>query len=263
MPYVQVRGVRLYFEEHGSGPCLIVAHGQLGSVQTASVARAAALAANGLRVIAFDARGHGRSEYSRRSEDYSWAAQAEDLHQLLNALDIERASVCGTSMGAGVALMLALSQPARVERLVLRSPPPFAEDLRAVRRRMGALAWLCRGLGVSLTARIVGLLSRDAERARMIASQRRAALWPAIRGLLFDGEQIPTYLFSSIQAKTLILCHAGDPMHPVRSGEVLQASIAGASLQVAPTAEYWQHNCDAFCALVASFVKNDLPDMNP
>jgi len=69
MPYQLVRGVRLYFEEHGSGPCLIVAHGMLGSVATASVVNAARLAERGLRVIAYDARGHGLSEYSERPED--------------------------------------------------------------------------------------------------------------------------------------------------------------------------------------------------
>jgi|SRR6478609_553144 len=54
MPYTLVRGVRLYFEEHGSGPCLIVAHGMLGSVGMAAVVNAARLAKSGLRVLLFD-----------------------------------------------------------------------------------------------------------------------------------------------------------------------------------------------------------------
>jgi len=93
MPYVSVRGVRLYFEEHGSGPCVIAAHGLFGSVATATVMSATKLAAQGLRVIAYDARGHGRSDYTERSEDYSWSALAEDMHQLMNALGVERAAI--------------------------------------------------------------------------------------------------------------------------------------------------------------------------
>ncbi|MEO7036260.1 MAG: alpha/beta hydrolase [Polyangiaceae bacterium] len=257
MPYTLVRGVRLYFEEHGSGPCLIAAHGMLGSVATASVVNAARLAANGLRVIAYDARGHGLSEYSERSEDYSWAALAQDLHELMNALGIERAAVCGTSMGAGVALLLALTRPARVERLILRSPPPFGEDLLPARRQMGSLAAMYRYLGVQLTASIVSLLSGNAEQARAVAAQRRAALIPAIRGLLFDGAQIPIDRLQEIQAPTLIFGHPGDAMHPLRSAELLRARLTGASLQVAPSAEHWKQNPDQFSELVASFVKGD------
>src|SRR6188768_761325 len=230
MPSVRVRGVRLYFEEHGSGPCVLTAHGMLGSVASTTVMSAAKLAANGLRVIAYDARGHGLSDHTERYEDYSWSALAEDMHQLMNALGIERAAICGTSMGAGVALMLALTQPTRVERLILRSPPPFAEDLRPARRRMGALASMCRYLGVSLTAGIVGMLPGNAEQARMISTQRRAALLPAIRGLLFDGAPFPTERLREIHAPTLIFGHPDDAMHPLRSGELIRDSIPGASL---------------------------------
>jgi pimeloyl-ACP methyl ester carboxylesterase len=257
MPYTLVRGVRLYFEEHGTGPCLIAAHGMLGSVGTASVVNAALLAKSGLRVIAYDARGHGLSEYSQRSADYSWAALAEDLHELMNALDIERAAVCGTSMGAGVALLLALTQPARVERLILRSPPPFAEDLPPVRRRMGSLAVMCHCLGVPLTARIIGLLSGDAEQARTVAAQRRAALVPAIRGLLFDGAQIPVDRLQEIRVPTLIFGHAGDVMHPLRSAELLRSRLLEASLRSVPSAEHWKQHPEQFSELVASFVKGD------
>jgi len=255
MPYVSVRGLQLYYEEHGSGPCVLTAHGMLGSIATATVMNASKLAARGLRVIAYDARGHGRSEYTERHEDYSFHALAEDMHQLLNALGIERASICGTSMGAGVALMLALTQPTRVERLILRSPPPFAEDVRPARRKMRALAAMCRYLGVPLTARIVGMLPGGAEQAQLISTQRRAALLPTIRGLLFEGAPLSNERFGEIRVPTLIFGHAGDALHPLRSGKLIRDSIPGASLHVADSAEYWKQNPDEFCRRVASFIK--------
>jgi pimeloyl-ACP methyl ester carboxylesterase len=259
VPYANVRGLRLYFEEYGAGPCVIALHVQLGSVATATVMNATLLAANGLRVIAYDARGHGRSDHTERRDDYSWASHAEDLHQLMNALGIERATICGTSMGAGVALMLALAQPRRIERLILRSPPPFGEDLVPARRRMGSLAQMCRYLGVPLTARIIGMLPSNAEQARTVAAQRSAALVPAIYGLLFDSAPIPIERFSEIHVPTLILSHPDDAMHPLRSGELIRDSIVGASLRVASSAQHWQQNPDAFCELVASFVKARQP----
>jgi pimeloyl-ACP methyl ester carboxylesterase len=259
MPYVSVRGVRLYFEEHGSGPCVIAAHGMLGSIATATAMSAPKLASNGLRVIAYDARGHGLSDYTDRHEDYSWTALAEDMHQLMNALGIERATICGTSMGAGVALTLALAQPTRVERLILRSPPPFAEDLGPARRRMSALASMCHYLGVPLTALIARMLPGNAEQARMISRQRRAALLPAIRGLLFHGAPLPTERLGEIHVPTRIFCHLGDAMHPLRSGELIRDRIPGASLHVAASAQHWKQNPDEFCALVASFIMAECP----
>ncbi|MEO7037148.1 MAG: hypothetical protein ABI548_24555 [Polyangiaceae bacterium] len=78
-----------------------------------------------------------------------------------------------------------------------------------------------------------------------------------VRGLLFDGAQIPVDRLPEIQAPTLIFGHPGDAMHPLRSAELLRASVPGASLQVAPSAEHWKPNPDQFSELVASFVKGD------
>jgi len=158
-------------------------------------------------------------------------------------------------MGAGVALMLALMQPTKVGRLILRSPPPFAEDLRPARRQLSALSLLCRYLGIRLTAGIVGMLPGGAEQARMISTQRRDALLPAVRGLLFDGAPIPTERLGEIHAPTLIFGHPDDAMHPLRSAELIRDSIPGASLQFVDSAEYWQQHPDEFCQLVASFIK--------
>ena len=64
MPFIHVRGVELYYEEHGSrsDPHLLMAHGLMGSVAVMESfsERPAAIAARGLHVIAYDARGHGR-----------------------------------------------------------------------------------------------------------------------------------------------------------------------------------------------------------
>ncbi len=144
MPAVRVRGIDIYYEEHGStaDPCLIMAHGLLGSIAATPRfgERADDIAARGLHVVAYDARGHGRSGYTTRRSDYRWAAMAEDMAALMQALGIDRASVYGGSMGAGTALMLALAHPERVERLILQSPPPFGTDVKAARQTLGGLA---------------------------------------------------------------------------------------------------------------------------
>jgi pimeloyl-ACP methyl ester carboxylesterase len=72
----------------------------------------------GYRVVAFDNRGHGRSEKLYRLDDYGGPLMAEDARRLLDQLGIARAHVIGYSMGARIAAFLALSHPARVKSLV-------------------------------------------------------------------------------------------------------------------------------------------------
>jgi len=92
------------------------------------------LAAAGLRVAALDLRGRGRSDVSPPGT-YGWPAHAADVQAAAAALDAERFSVIGWSMGAFVAMQIAASAPGRIERLVLMdacSPPP-ADVLALIR----------------------------------------------------------------------------------------------------------------------------------
>lgn len=73
----------------------------------------------GRRVIAFDNRGHGRSEKFYDPAAYAAPKMAEDARALLDHLDIETADVMGYSMGARIAAFLAKAHAARVRSLIL------------------------------------------------------------------------------------------------------------------------------------------------
>jgi pimeloyl-ACP methyl ester carboxylesterase len=246
---------------------VLVAHGLMGSItMSASFGEDfAALAAEGLRVIAYDARGHGRSGLTTDGADYRWASLAEDMYAIIRALGIEKISVYGGSMGAGTALMCALAHPDAVDRLVLNGPPPVGDDLRPVRRQWGAVARLYRLFGSQVTARILTALpqARDA-RARnprldmktFWSSQRRASIVPAIRSVLLEDE-LPIARFAAVQHPALILTHPDDPLHPLASGEALHSVMPHAQLAVAPTASYWQEAPQALRHIVAAFVKGE------
>jgi len=268
MPTVNVRGIDLYYEEYGEGPHLIMAHGLMGSVALLEAfgERPQDIAARGLHVVAYDARGHGRSGYSTRRDDYRFTAQAEDLRGLLDALGIERTSIYGGSMGAGTGLLLALAHPSRVERLILQSPPPFPEDNRPARRMFGSLATAYQLFGAALTSRIVTSLpgARASQQQApaldlraFFASQRRAAIVPAIRGLLLGKPQVLIEQLSEVMHPTLVLTHPDDEFHPLHSGEILHEHMPHAKLAVAPTPTYWQENPDALTHVIASFVKDE------
>jgi 3-oxoadipate enol-lactonase len=258
MPYVCVGGLDLYYEVHGTGPRVVVlAHGALGSIEFTERfgLTVATLAGRGLRVIAYDARGHGRSGFSTRERDYDPQVLAGELLGLLDALDVERVSICGTSMGAASALLLAQAHPERVDRLVLRSPPPLGGDMIPIRRALYGLALMYRVLGVTATARLVALRPGDGERARthaLVRGQRRAAIVPALRGFLaepFDPARLP-----AIAAPTLVLTQPGDALHPLRSGEVLNRLMPAASLCVAPYTGFWRDRSEGMADLIAAFV---------
>ncbi|MBI5288945.1 MAG: alpha/beta fold hydrolase [Chloroflexi bacterium] len=265
MPYISVRGVSLYYEQHGNpgAPRVLVAHGLMGSVAYANRLgqRADAFAERGFYVTAYDARGHGRSGYTTARADYRWGALAEDMHAFIDALGLAPVTVYGGSMGAGTALALALAHPRDVERLALLVPPPFAEDLPPVARTFGALATSYRLLGVPLTARIAEALARRrmqdpaavAELRRFLGAQRRAAVVPAIRGLLLDGAQLPVEQFHEIQHPTIIFTQPEDPIHPLSSGEVLRCEVSKARLVVAPEPDYWNNHAVDLMDLITSF----------
>ena len=272
MPSVRVRGIDLHVEEWGSGPTLVVAHGLLGSVALAGRFGAApsAFADHGLHVVAYDARGHGRSGFSASEADYRWASHAADLAELLRALGRGRVSLLGGSMGAGSALLVALAHPELVERLVLVAPPPFGAALGVARRTFLPLALLYRLFGAHATARIVTALpavkrlQRENPRNDLFsffASQRRESIVPAIRGLLRERDPLPLERFGEIGAETLVFVHPSDPIHPLGSGELLEKTLPRASVRVAPSTTYWQEHAEIVTREVAAFVRGGLSQL--
>lgn len=82
----------------------------------------------GYRVVAFDNRGHGRSQKFYDPASYSVPQMAEDARALLDHLDIEAADVMGYSMGARIAAFLAESHPTRVRSAILGGLGPHLVD---------------------------------------------------------------------------------------------------------------------------------------
>ncbi len=184
------------------------------------------------------------------------------MHAVIEALGLAPVSIHGGSMGAATALVLAIEHPEAVDKLVLRAPPGIGRGIRPARRRFAGLAWLYRVLGPRLTGRFVGLtLAARRERREhpnldlrsFIASQRRAAIVPAIEGLLGD-ESFPIDRVGTIGHRTLLLAHGGDTIHPLSSAEALRERIPNATLCVAPDAQYWADRPAALSQIVAEFV---------
>jgi pimeloyl-ACP methyl ester carboxylesterase len=117
VPEQRANGVRLYYEERGSGAPILCIHG-CGSSALMWADAVEELARLG-RVIAYDRRGCTRSERPEPYERTSVAEQADDAAALLDALAAAPAVVIGRSYGGAVAIDLALRHADRVRALVL------------------------------------------------------------------------------------------------------------------------------------------------
>ncbi len=113
--------VELHVAEAGEGIPVVLLHG-LTATHRYVVMGSRALERSGHRVIAYDARGHGRSGPAPDPGAYGYEDLAADLLRVLDERGVERAVLAGASMGAHTALRLALEQPERVAGLVLITP---------------------------------------------------------------------------------------------------------------------------------------------
>jgi pimeloyl-ACP methyl ester carboxylesterase len=126
MARIQIGDLAVAVSVAGDGPPVVLLHGLACSLRM-WFHQFLALQ-NHFRVIAYDQRGHGRTDAPAAATDYSAALLARDLVGVLDALKIERAAIVGFSLGGGPALALAVSQPKRVSRLVLADVGAGADD---------------------------------------------------------------------------------------------------------------------------------------
>ncbi|HVC88329.1 MAG TPA: alpha/beta hydrolase [Gaiellaceae bacterium] len=141
---VAANGLRFHVAEQGDGPPVLLLHGfpDTGDVWRRQLP---VLANAGLRAIAPDLRGRGRSERPEGVEAYAMPELVADAVGLLDTLGVERAHVVGHDWGAVVAWALAALVPERVDRLVAMSvgfPGAVRPDRRALEQAWYRLVFL-------------------------------------------------------------------------------------------------------------------------
>jgi pimeloyl-ACP methyl ester carboxylesterase len=123
-------GVLLAGEDAGeeAAPAIVLLHG-LTATRRYVVMGSRLLERSGYRVIAYDARGHGRSTppvvadgQAAGEAAYGYARLARDLKTVLDALELPRAALAGASMGAHTIVRFALEHPERVAAVGLVTP---------------------------------------------------------------------------------------------------------------------------------------------
>jgi 3-oxoadipate enol-lactonase len=192
------------------------------------------------RVVRFDARGHGRSPVP--AGPYSLADLGGDLIGLLDRLEIERASLCGVSLGGATAVWVAAHAPERVESLVacftaasFGPPEPWRERAALVRSQgteAVADGVLRRWFTPAFAEREPELLARMRTTLVATSAAGYAACCEVVGEIDLGGD------LELIAAPTLVMSGTEDVVSPPAHGRRLAAGIAAAEFAEIPGAAH-------------------------
>jgi pimeloyl-ACP methyl ester carboxylesterase len=229
----RVNGVELYYEQQGEGDPVVLLHGWLdnASVWDSQIE----FLAKTHKVIAYDHRGHGRSDRPRG--DYSVRTLADDLHTLTQNLGLGKVALVGHSLGSMTALTFALDHPDGLSRLVLASS---TARLSPVARVLGNLVATLNPIVpyrrlVRMTQRsgfyrpTEQLLSKAYERAMKTS---RYAAFECMKAFTRDYDLSDR--LTEVTVPTLIVVGEKDFGTTVGMARYLNSRIAGSQLHVIP-----------------------------
>jgi 3-oxoadipate enol-lactonase len=263
MAFASIDGIKIYYEEHGSGFPLVLAYGLGGNTRMWAGQREAF--AKRCRLVLWDPRGHGGSDSPRERNQYGFDASVRDLLGLLDHLGIEKGYIGGHSMGAGIAAQFALAHPSRTEALILAdsasaSGLPMSTSMRAIRVRTIELAETQGMAAVADYAIQSNPNLKSQAEASAVARERLRRMFldldpigyaHTIRSLL--DEAFPTEKLSQLRVPTLLVVGEQDPA--LEAMRLTHRMISGSSLSVIPSAGHLANldQAEEFNAAVLAF----------
>ena len=240
--FADVDGVRIHFQEKGVGPPLILIHGYTAS--TYAWKDVFEPLSQRFHVITIDLKGFGFS--GKPDGDYSRRAQADLVVRFLDHLNIDRAILCGNSMGGEVSMNAAVKHPERVSALILvDSAGVTVSGGGSV--TPGVARWPVIGPAIAALALTSDSLIRDGLRQcfyddSIVTDEQVAAYYQPLKTR--DGQRA-AYLarvqaginpiepeINTIRQPTLIIWGAEDELIPLEAGRKLNSLIAGSRLAV-------------------------------
>jgi pimeloyl-ACP methyl ester carboxylesterase len=236
MPSFDSDGVEIAFIDEGEGEPLLLIHGFASNIAAnwMDPGWVRTLTQSGRRVIAYDNRGHGKSDKLYDPDVYGAPLMAEDGRRLLDHLDVTRADVLGYSMGARIAAFLTLAHPERVRSLILGGL-----GINMVRGVVGS-----GPIAKALEAPRIEDVTNDTARSfRAFAEQTKSdlkALAACIRG---PREKITPERLATIAVPTLIAVGSNDVI--AGSGVELATLIPGAQFLDIPGRDHMRAVGDA------------------
>ena len=254
-------------------PVVLLVHG-LVSDATTWLRAMSELSERGLRVIAPDLLGHGRSD--KPAQGYSLTNFAESMSGLLTSLGIEDATVVGHSYGGAVAMQLAHAHPDQVRRLVLvaagglgrqvhpilraASLPGADRVLRLVVNRQTAVVYSDPRLHRRLRLSPDTIANLGRAGGGLVTPSGRSAFFATLRTAINPQGQIGSMLEQDYVARdlaTLIVWSEHDPVLPVAHAHATHAYLTNSRLDIFPGTTHQPHHHSAarFAAAVEDLIR--------
>ncbi len=227
-------------------PPIVLLHG-LTATRRYVVMGSRLLERSGYRVIAYDARGHGRSGPAPDPRAYGYERLAKDLGAVLDALGIPRAALAGASMGAQTALCFALEHPERVSALGLVTPafdpsmpsgrtdvPEGSRDALARALREGGVEGFLRAYDFTTVPPAWRETVETVVRQRLSAHEHPEAVADALEVVSRSRPFEDFAELSAVTVPTVVVASRDevDPGHPLAVAERYAQAIPGAMLTV-------------------------------
>lgn len=229
MPKIDRDGVKIYYEVHGDGPPLILTHGY-SSTSAMWKGQVAALSRNH-KLVLWDMRGHGQSDYPEDPAAYSEALTVGDIAALLDAVGARSAVVGGLSLGGYMSLAFYRTHFERVSALlIIDTGPGFKKD-------EAREAWNARAHETAERFEREGLAAlKSASAERSTVTHRNATgLALAARGMLTQRDARVIEMLGTIKVPSLVVVGADDTPF-LAASDYMAAKIPGARKVVIPRA---------------------------
>jgi pimeloyl-ACP methyl ester carboxylesterase len=210
MATVSVNGVELYYEEAGEGRPLIFCHEFAGDYR--SWEPQVRFFARRYRTVVFNARGYPPSSVPEDPSAYSEETAVEDVYGLIRELGLQRAHVCGLSMGGSVALKLGIAHPNACLSLVVAGAGYGSTEHDRFVSDANATADLFDQHGAEATAE---LYARGPSRQRFM--QKDPHGWSEFRDLMrTHSARGSAMTLRQVQAKRRTIFEVGDQLPGMR-----------------------------------------------
>ncbi|MBS7645330.1 MAG: alpha/beta hydrolase [Candidatus Bathyarchaeia archaeon] len=219
MPKVGVRGVKLYYEELGEGPDILLMHGAMSTARRDFGSLIDGFAEH-FHVVAPDLRGFGRSQHVRSFEGNYYLEHARDMLALIEALNLDEPHLVGFSDAGEFAFLMALEAPERLRSIVASGvggdlSPAF---LTAVEEHYNGIA-----------GEMMEIHGRTYWR-RLLRAYLRAVEETARR----YKDPLRRSEYHRIKKPVLIINGERDPYNPVGGAEALRDSLPYCDLWIVP-----------------------------
>jgi pimeloyl-ACP methyl ester carboxylesterase len=225
MPTLDRDGVKIQYEVAGDGPALILTHGysSTGEMWAGQIAPLS----KHFKVITWDMRGHGRSDYPEDQDQYSEAATVEDMAALLDAVGAKDAIVGGLSLGGYMSLAFHATYPERTRALLIIDTGPGYKNDQA---RYG---WNQNAIRRAERYEADGLpdLTKASAEVRLARHRDATGLARAARGMLTQRNARVIESLPNIKVPAIVIVGADDTPF-LAASDYMAAKIPGAKKAV-------------------------------